>query len=315
MSSGLTTYLLAGSGTAVAVGLASATSFAASNAVQHRAAGSVPATERRALGVLGHLVKQPAWLFATCISTVAVVLHATALRFGSIALVQPLMLVGVVLAVPVRAALERSLPRWVEVRAVGVTAAGLAAFLVAVNPEPSHRVPGAATSVTFVIGCFVAGGCALRASGHRGVADPARQAALLGVGAGVMFGATAGLLKVVGTVVATRQPSVVAVAAAVAALVLAGLAGTAMNQKAYQVAPISRSLPVVNVVDLMVAVLFGAVVFGEVPGHGAASLTVESIALAVVGAGLRLIAALPLTTPQTGHGGGTPVGELANGVA
>jgi hypothetical protein len=283
--------------------------------MQHRAAGSVPLTAHRALTVLGHLARQPAWVLATCISTVAVVLHATALRFGSIALVQPLMLVGVVLAVPARAALERSVPTWVELRAVGVTAVGLAAFLAAVDPSPSHRLPGITTTATFVLGCFVAGGTALRASGHRGVTSPARQAALLGTGAGIMFGVTAGLLKVVGTVLAGPHPSATAAGAAVAGLVLAGLAGTAMNQKAYQIAPISRSLPVVNVVDLVVAVLFGAVVLGEVPGHGAGSLAVELAAVGCVAAGLRLIASLPLTVPGPARRPSKALAEPASGLA
>jgi hypothetical protein len=75
-------------------------------------------------------------------------------------------------------------------------------------------------------------------------------------------------------------------------VVLAGILGTAMNQKAYQLAPISMSLPVVNVVDLTVAIGFGWAVFGEVPGHGAMLLVLELAAVLCVAAGLRLIAGL-----------------------
>ena len=305
--------VLGGPGLAVVVGLGSAAAFAASNALQHRVAGTVPTSAHSALEVLRHLARQPVWLGATGISTLAVVLHATALRFGSIALVQPLMLVGVVLAVPVRAALERSLPRWVEVRAVIVTAAGLALFLVAVDPEPSGRLPGPGVTGLFMACSFAAAFWLLRASGHRGVASPTRQAILLAVAAGVMFGVTAGLLKVVGTILGSAHPDVPALAAAGAGLVAAGLVGTALSQKAYQVAPLSRSLPVVNVVDLVVAVLFGAVVFGEVPGHGAESLVLETIAIAAVALGLRLIATLPAGSaqPALSTSVSEPVGELA----
>src|SRR5262245_1293721 len=89
---------------AVALGLASASAFATSNALQHRVAGTLPPSVRRAHDVLRHLVTKPVWVGATLISFGAMVLHAVALRMGSIALVQPLMLVGVVLAVPARAA-------------------------------------------------------------------------------------------------------------------------------------------------------------------------------------------------------------------
>jgi glucose uptake protein GlcU len=43
-----------------------------------------------------------------------------------------------------------------------------------------------------------------------------------------------------------------------------------MNQRAYQIAPLSFSMPVVNVVDIVVAILFGVLVFGEAPAHSPA---------------------------------------------
>jgi len=112
-----------------------------------------------------------------------------------------------------------------------------------------------------------------------------------------MFGATAGLLKLVGSAAsadAHRLPMLVPV---VALLVPAGLLGTAMNQRAYQIAPIAYSMPVVNVVDIIVAVLFGAVVFGELPGHSAALLGVQVMALVLVTVGLRLISGLRNSAP------------------
>ena len=67
-------------------------------------------------------------------------LHAVALQLGSIALVQPLMLAGVVLAVPVRAGLERK--RWfVAIAVLGALNCGLLGVLVYVvaGPRPSAR--------------------------------------------------------------------------------------------------------------------------------------------------------------------------------
>jgi hypothetical protein len=225
-------------------------------------------------------------------------MHALALQLGSIALVQPLMLVGVVLAVPVRSALERALPRWREVRAVGVTAIGLAVFLLAVSPRPSGQELRTAPAVLFVGACFATGVVALRAGQRGRRRDAGSRAAALAAGAGVMFGVTAGLLKTVGGLVGGEQHDPLRIAAAVAALVAAGVFGTAMNQKAYQIAPLSLSLPLVNVVDLGVAIAFGAVVFHEVPGHGATPLLVEVLALLCIAGGLRQISAL---TPGVPH--------------
>jgi len=281
----------AGSGAAVAVGLASAGGFAVSNALQHRAAGKLPTTVNRALAVLRHLARQWIWLAATGISFCALLLHALALQIGSIALVQPLMLVGVVLAVPARAALEHKRPRWCEVRAVGVTVVGLGAFILSTNPQPSDAQATIPNAVVFVVGCFAVALSILRASRTCSPQTPGFRAALLGSGAGVMFGATAGLLKLLGTS-ATWQGGRLAPLLVFGLLAGAGVLGTAMNQRAYQIAPLAFSMPLVNVVDIVVAVLFGAAVFGEVPGHTVADVAVQLGALVCVSVGLALIAAL-----------------------
>jgi len=279
-------------GVAVAAGMGSAGAFAISNALQHRAAGTVPATVRRALAVLGHLARQRAWLGATGISFCAVLLHALALRVGSIALVQPLMLVGVVLAVPARAALERKLPPWREVRAVGVTVVGLTVFVLSANPEPSMTTPRIPLAAVFVVGCFAVALFALRASRRCGTRAAGPQAVMLGAGAGVMFGATAGLLKLVSITATSTSGLHLPFLAALGMLVASGLLGTAMNQRAYQIAPIAFSMPLVNVVDIVVALLFGAAVFGELPGHTFGQLGLQLGALVCVSVGLVLIASL-----------------------
>src|SRR4051812_26123340 len=167
MAAHMVTTLLGGVGTtglAVTMGLASALSFATSNALQHRAAGTVPQAVHRVLAVLGHLARQRVWVLATCISFCALVLHALALRIGSIALVQPLMLVGVVIAVPVRSVLEHKVPQRREVRAVGVTAVGLSVFILACNAQSSGAPPALPVGGLFVLVCFVVVLLALRAS-------------------------------------------------------------------------------------------------------------------------------------------------------
>jgi glucose uptake protein GlcU len=114
---------------------------------------------------------------------------------------------------------------------------------------------------------------------------------MLGAGAGVMFGATAGLLKLVGTTASTSGSHLPFLVSLVM-LIGSGLLGTAMNQRAYQIAPISFSMPLVNVVDIVVALLFGGVVFGELPGHTLTHVALEVGALVCVSVGLVLIAGL-----------------------
>ena len=281
-----------GAGLAVLVGVGSACGFAIANALQHRVAGTVPASIRSAPDVLRHLTRKPVWLAATLVSFVAMVLHAVALRIGSIALVQPLMLVGVVLAVPLRAALERKLPPWPELKAVLITVAGLGVFIRFANLAPSHATPRLTTALALSLFGVVFAVGALRACRMPWARDPRVQAGLLGVAAGVLFGMTAGLLKLIGNVLAGGALGGGALPVLFFALIGLGVIGTALNQRAYQIAPIAFSMPVVNVVDVAVAVLFGALVFDELPGHSPVGVALQLGALGVIAVGLRGIARL-----------------------
>ena len=66
-------------------------------------------------------------------------------------------------------------------------------------------------------------------------------------------------------------------------LVGLGVWGLALNQRTYQRAPLSVSMPVLNVVDVLVAIAFGYLVFGEVPAHGPMSLLVDGCGIALMG--------------------------------
>ena len=112
------------------------------------------------------------------------------------------------------------------------------------------------------------------------------------------------MLKLVGGVIGGNQVSFVLLVVLVAALASAGIVGTGINQRAYQIAPLAFSMPVVNVVGVLVAIVFGAFVFGEVPGHSPGGMAVQLLGLGVLAVGLREIARLaptvekPVHTPQ-----------------
>jgi hypothetical protein len=231
-------------------------------------------------------------------SFVGMLLHATALRGGSLAFVQPLLLVGLVLAVPIRAALERKLPLAQELRAVAITAVGLATYLSSVTLAPGQSSPRREVAVTLTaLGLLLA--VAAVATGRRWLRGRDRlHAGLLGATAGCLFGISAGMLKLVGGVIGGNQVSFVLMVVLVAALASAGIVGTGINQRAYQIAPLAFSMPVVNVVGVLVAIVFGAFVFGEVPGHSPGGMAVQLLGLGVLAVGLRQIARLAPTVEK-----------------
>jgi len=272
---------------ALVVAFASTCGFALSTSLQHRSAGLTPASVRSSFGVLRFVVTQRAWLLGIAIGGVAFVLHALALKLGAIALVQPIMIAGVVLAVPVRAALDRSLPSRREMGSVAITAVGLATFLVLANPVPSTTAPDRQAALLGTLLCLAA------AAGMSAVSaraeHPRTRAMLLGVSAGILFGLVAAMIKLVVNDLGDG-PAALLSSWPLWALVGAGVCGTAINQHAYQVAPLSMSMPVLNIVDVLVAIGLGAWVFGEPPAHDPITLVVQAAALACMAVGLHQIA-------------------------
>ncbi|MEP6814651.1 MAG: DMT family transporter [Marmoricola sp.] len=271
---------------ATVLALSSAATFALSTSVQHHAAEGAPESARGPAGLVRYLFRRPSWLFGQLLAVFGFSLHASALHFGPIALVQPIVISGIVIAVPARAARSRRLPSRDEVQAVSVMALGLALFLVASNPSAGTSADLGTRPVLIVATCTalaVLAGWAAHASG-----TPVRSAFLLGVAAGMLFGLVAGLLKLVLQELADGGVVRLLTVWPTWALVIAGLGGVVTNQVAYRRARLSASMPVLNIVDVLVALGFGYIVFGEVPRHSPLLVAVELAALGCVAAGLVL---------------------------
>jgi drug/metabolite transporter (DMT)-like permease len=273
---------------AVAVAFASACGFALSTSLQHRSAGQAPARVQSSAGVLRFVVTKPAWLLGITIGAGAFILHATALKLGAIAVVQPIMITGVVLAVLVRAALDRSLPTRGELRSVLITALGLAAFLVVANPVPSAEPPDRRAALLGTLLCL--GLAAVASAAGARARHPRTHALWLGISAGVLFGLVAGLLKLIVGDIGDAGPVDLLISWPLWALIGVGVTGMAINQRAYQIAPLSMSMPVLNIVDVLVALGLGAWAFGEAPAHSPFALLIQAIALGCMAFGLHQIA-------------------------
>lgn len=271
-------------GLAVPIALTSAAGFAMSTSLQHRAAHSWAGHAGSVAALVRRLASDPAWLLGITVGAVAFGLHAAAVSQGALAVVQPIIVSGIVMAVPARAMLDRRRPELRELRWAAMTAAGLATFIVAVRPTVGSGNPSnTAASTLLGLGLAVAAVptyCSTRShhEHERGV--------LLGAAAGVLFGLLAGFMKLVLALSAEGGWSTLPVSWELWALIALGLAGMALNQRAYQAAPLSASMPILNVVAVLVAMTFGAVVFDEVPAHHAAALAGELAALVVIGLGL-----------------------------
>lgn len=273
---------------AVTLALLSAATFAISTSVQHQAAEKAPESAQSTFALLAYLVRRPLWLLGQLLATGAFALHASALHAGPIAVVQPIVVSGIVWAVPARAAIARRMPSRVELRAVLIAAAGLAMFLVASDPTVGTPAGlGAGTVALAVVGVLVA--LAANVTAGRIRDDPRRKAFFLGVVGGVLFGLVAGFLKIALQELNDGGLAGMLAAWPTYALFVAGFGGVLTNQRAYRTAGLSASMPVLNVVNGLTSLMIGFTIFSEVPRHSPLFLVIEVGALGCMAVGLWML--------------------------
>jgi len=232
------------------------------------------------------LVRRPSWLVGLLLSMAAFGLHGLALSHGDLAVVQPVIVSGIVFGVLLRAALDRHLPKKSVLGWLVLTWGGLALFL-AVRPPTATGQPQTSRAVTaLLIGLVVAG--TAWAVAHRSTGR--RRGILLGGAAGVLFGLVAGLLKMV-----TLQLSG-GIGAALThwslwVLVGVGLWAVLLNQRAYQSARLSVTSPMLNILQVIVAIGFGIFVFSEQLGESSLGIAAQLLGLAATIVGISRLAA------------------------
>jgi drug/metabolite transporter (DMT)-like permease len=268
---------------AILLSLLAGACFAFSWALQHRAASAQPDHAVGDPRLLLRLLRRRGWLFGRLLAVAGVVAQAMALRHGALSAVQPLMLTGLVFAVPLSAWLDgRSTPRR-QLGAVVVGIAGLAAFLGAAAPDAGSSRPSTADWVVVFAG--FGGLVLLLLAGARRLAGPAR-ATLLGLATGTLFGLAAALLKADAvrlddglTPLLTQWTVYAWIAVSVTALVL--------NQSAFQGTTLAAPLTSLALSEPLVALAIGVGAFGERLNAGGPRLLLVVAGIAAMVVGLR----------------------------
>jgi drug/metabolite transporter (DMT)-like permease len=282
--------------TVVAVALGSALAAATSSILQHHSARTAPegATGR----LLGHLLTRPLWLVGLGVALVGLALHVVALADGQLAVVQPVLISGVLFALPVSALLEGRRPSAREWGLAVVLVAGLATFLLAARPSPGRVALDAdVLAWSSVIGTAVMAVLTLVAvrwaHGHR--------PGVLGTASGVGYGLVAALMKQATTLYHHGLLSLLG-DWPLYVLVAVGAASLGLTQMAYRAGPLAKSMPALTVSDPAASVALGILAFQErVAGNPLA------IALQVVGFVLMAGAAAQLARREAGVAPAEPV--------
>lgn len=236
------------------------------------------------------VVLNPRWLLGTAVAAGAFALHTLALQSGQLAVVQPLLVSGLIFALPMAALLERQRLKFVHLGWSTVVVAGLALFLASAQPAVGRPVAkggslalAAGLVLVLATGCF---GLGLRWHRHR--------AALWALAGGFGYGVVAALLKQnVGLLSLGLWP--VVTSWTFYALLVAGPASVAVNQAAFNAGPLVSSLPTLTIANPVVAIALGAIVFGEGVASAPILVAGQVIGFTVMAMG---VVALTASTPQ-----------------
>ena len=289
---------------AVLLALAGACCFGAAAALQQREAGraaELPLGDPRMLWRLAH---RPLWLLGVLADAVSAGLHIGALALGSVALVQPIGVTGLLFAIPLVAAMNRRRPRTADIVAAVVVLAALGVFLAQFPTQPPDS--RATTAVRVVLAVAVAVGVAAMLAAVARLFAGRPRPVLLAAGAGAAFGTAAVLVRVVVTG-AGLPVGLLAVGGAVVVV----LVGYLLLQNAYRSGFFAATLATAVVADPVAALIGGAVVLGEAMPAGPVALGVSAGCALVLVAGITALVRSPaqvLTVDRGGEPAATPPG-------
>ncbi|MFY9919291.1 MAG: DMT family transporter [Mycobacterium sp.] len=270
---------------AALLALGAAFFIAIGDVIHQRSAHEVTDEPVSHLELFTRLLRDGRWWLGSLVAAAGFALQAAALGFGSVLLVQAILVTSLLFALPVNARLShRQVTRW-EWLWAALLAAAVVVIVTVGNPTEGHSRASLETwtAVVAVLGPALV----LCVLGSNMVKGPA-SAVLLGLVSGALWGVFAVLTKGVvdrlddGLWAMVRTPELYVWA-------LVAIAGTAYQQSSFRAGSLTASLPTMTVAEPVVGSVLGVVVLGEAlrPGDaGRFTLIVAVIAMVVSTAAL-----------------------------
>jgi drug/metabolite transporter (DMT)-like permease len=275
---------------AVPAAVAGAASFGLASAVQQRATKEVPTTGTLDPRLLLELVRRPVWVLGIGTVIVGLSLQLVALAYGPLVLVQPLLVTGVLFGAVFSALLaHRRVDRLIVLGSLGAVA-GLSAFLVLARPTGgfAQLEQDGWDLLPLAIGL---GATVLICLAVAGRYDGAVQVAALAAATGVLYGLTAGLMKVVTSQFRSGGPTEVFTHPVLYVVCAVGPLGFLLSQNTFQHGTlIAPALAIITIVDPLVGVAIGVSWLGEQVNSSPAVLAGELIAVLVIMGSVGLLA-------------------------
>ena len=274
---------------AILLALAASLCTATASIAQRQGARSTPTTGGFDARLIFRLARRPVWLLGIASMILGFVFQLTALRFGALALVQPILSVELLLVFGYMAVAGR---RQVKIKrrdwmAAAAMSAGLAVFLRLASPSggrlhaPAHSwLLAGLITVGIVLAALAV---AFRPSTRSGT-SASRRAAVLGSATGIAWGFVAAVTKELSSHLGGGLGAVFSTWS-LYVLLTAGAATMLLASHALAAGPLAASQPGFTILDPLTAGLLGVFLFGEHIRTGPWDLVGEALALALVIAG------------------------------
>ncbi len=298
----------------VLLSLSAALVFAFGAVFQQQAASGQPLEHNMRPALVAGLLRRPMWLAGIALNGLGTLVQLAALWKGSLVTVQPLLVCGLLFALPINALLfHRRRPGLREVASAGAVCIGLTAFLLATSPTPGNGT-AAPLSWGVTLGCLavLVGGLLAAALASRGV----QRAVLLAVAAGTVNGLSAAFIKGIAHRLGAAEAfgfgrllgsffgnwELYAFAGSL-------LAATLMVQSAYQSGPIRWSLPALTAANPVTSVILGAALLSERVSTGPLALLGAVVGLGLVAGGILFLSSSSLIAVDIAPVAASPVAD------
>ncbi|WP_431239718.1 DMT family transporter [Mycolicibacterium aichiense] len=277
--------------------LGAALLIAIGDVIQQRSAHDVTDQQVGPIALFLHLLRDKTWWLGSLVAAGGFALQAAALGFGSVLLVQALIVTSLLFALPLSARFAgRRITRYQWIWAV-LLAAAVAVIVTVGDPSKGQARAGfemwswvAATLGPLLLLCLL---------GARVFRGRPVAAVLLGLVAGSLWGLFAVLMKGVvdeldhGIVAVLKLPELYVWA-------VVAIAATAIQQSSFRAGSMAASLPAVTVSEPLVASVLGVAILGEMlrPGRsGWAFLVIAVVVMIAATVELARTEAAPMPDP------------------